>query len=61
MGWNVFGEEWTMVNREATEEASLWPSMTELAMRMRCRKRSEFIRTLSRFNVRAERCHGILL
>lgn len=34
---------------------------TELAMRKRCRKRSEFIRTLSKFSVRAERCHGILL
>lgn len=47
----MFGEEWAMVNREATEEA----------MRKRCRKRSEFIRTLSKFSMRAERCHGILL
>lgn len=36
-------------------------AMTELAMRKRCRKRSEFIRTLSKFSMRAERCHGILL
>lgn len=47
------------MKREATEEVSLWPWPTlpwiDRAMRMRCRKRSGLIRTLSKFNGRTKR------